>query len=236
MAMFGSPVQVRVVQRHPILAPVTVIAKRFSIVAAGAIGFFTLRIKAMSVLIIEIVNAAGQIVAAMTTYAKNLLLMTGPAPLRLNRGLFGMLMPPADWVDIGKGGLSGMTETTVPTGAHAIMTTHAQWLARYDRIERSCGALAGRGMASLTDNFVIQVALMIEQRPQSGLDGRGRIIGVAVALPAVFIIFDIMAGGALIHRGEVAIVGVRARCNRNMTGDTLNLLIRHVQGMRENQI
>ncbi len=60
----------------------TVVAKRLSIVAADAIGLFALGVKTMGVLIVKIVNAAGLIVAPMTTYAINFLLMTGPAPLR----------------------------------------------------------------------------------------------------------------------------------------------------------
>jgi hypothetical protein len=210
---------------------VTVVAERFSIVAADAIGLFALGVKTMSVLKVKIVNTAGLIIASMTIYAIDFPLMTGLAPLRLQRGLFGVLVPPSDRVDISKSCLAGVTETTVPTGADPIVTPHAQWLALYSRIERSRGVLASRGMTSRTDDFVIQVALMIKQRPQFGLGGRCRVIGVSVALTAGFVIFNIVAGGAHVHRGKVAIVGGSAGFNRDMASGTFNPLIRHVQGV-----
>lgn len=116
------------------------------------------------------------------------------------------------------------------------MAVHAQRFARYNRTERSCRALTRRDMTGHTGYFIIQVALMIKQRFLFGFGGRRWIFGVAVALNAGFIIFNIVAVSTNIHRWEVAIIGGNAKWNRGVASDTLNPLVRHVQGMGKNWI
>lgn len=106
--VFGSPGQGRVGQRHPVFANVAIVAERPSVVAANAVSLFALSIETVSELIIKIMNTAGLVVASVTAYAVNFLLMTSSAPLRLEIGLFGVLMPPAGWMDIRKSNFVGV--------------------------------------------------------------------------------------------------------------------------------
>jgi hypothetical protein len=107
--VFGSPSQSRVGQRHPVFANVAIVAERLSVMAANTVSFFALSIEAMRKLIVEIVNTAGLVVASMTAYAVNFLLMTSSAPLRLEIGLFSVPVPPAGRMDIRKSSLIGVT-------------------------------------------------------------------------------------------------------------------------------
>jgi len=132
-SVFGSPRCSRVGQRHPVFASVTVIAECLSVVAAGAIGIFALSVETVSKLVVQIVNTSGLIVASVTAYAEALLLMAGVAPIRLERSLFGMLVLPANRMDLGQRSSISVTDATIPGGAVAIVTIHAQWLARHSR-------------------------------------------------------------------------------------------------------
>ena len=147
------------VKWHPILVIVTAVAEHFSIVAANAVGFFSLGVKTMSEFVVEIVSPPGLVVAPMAVYAVDFLLMAGLAPIRFKRGLFGVLVPPADRVNIRKCNLPGVTELTVPGGVKAVMTVHTQ---RFGRHERHFAFSVRRAVTCRTAGFEIQVQLVIE--------------------------------------------------------------------------
>jgi hypothetical protein len=124
-SVIGSPCRGGVGQRHTILTLVTVVAERLPVVAASAIGLLALSVETVSELVVQLVNTAGLVVAPVTGYAETLLLMASAAPIRLERGLFGMLMLPANWMDVGQRGPVSVTDATVPGGADAIVAPHA---------------------------------------------------------------------------------------------------------------
>jgi len=159
-AVVDSPAQSRVGQGHPVFTLMTVAAKCSSIVATDAIGLFALGLETVSVPVVEIMNIAGLIVALVALNAVNFLLMAGSAPVRFERGLFGVLVPPADRVNVRQRSLVGVTDMTVPGGAKAVVAVHAQRLARHGRY---FFALAGRTVTAPAAGFGVQMPLVIEQ-------------------------------------------------------------------------
>jgi hypothetical protein len=71
--------------------------------AARAVGFLALSVESVSELVIQIVDIAGKVITPVTVEAELLVLVTGRAPVLIERCPLGVLVTPVGGVDIGQG-------------------------------------------------------------------------------------------------------------------------------------
>jgi len=101
-AVVGQPGNTRMQQRQKVLALVAVVAECTLVVAPRAVEPFALRVEAVRVHIIQVVYAAGKVVAPVTIKTGVLSLMALPAPVAIQSRFVTVSMAPVSRMNIGQ--------------------------------------------------------------------------------------------------------------------------------------
>lgn len=107
--MFGHPREGGVPPWHTPLSLMTTITEGFGVVAFAAVDFLALSVESVSVLVVQIVDIARQIIAPVTLQTGDFLSVTLFAPGSINRGLVTMFMSPVSRVNVNQRNLFAVT-------------------------------------------------------------------------------------------------------------------------------
>lgn len=111
--------------RHPVFTNVAVITERLNLMTPEAVHLLAASVQPVRIFIIQIVNIASQIVAAMTAHAVGLPDVTGLAPDFVGLGHIPVLMTPVGRMDVLKRYVFTVTESTLAVRFDTAVTTHA---------------------------------------------------------------------------------------------------------------
>jgi hypothetical protein len=124
-AMPAYPPDSGMFERHAALRLMTIVAEGSGVVAGLTVQPFRFGVKPMRVLIIQIVNFSGQIVAAMTGQTTVLILVAGLTPLGPVGRFVGVLETPVGWMDVGQRDFALVTETALVGRCSSVVAVHA---------------------------------------------------------------------------------------------------------------
>lgn len=199
-------------QREQVFPLVAAVTKCLAVVASAAVGAFTLGVQAVAKPVVKIMDAARQVITpvAVNTAARSLVALQ--APVGLKRRPVAVLVPPLGRMDIGQSDMVAMAATA---GVAGFVTIVAAETAGHVRHMLRLGPLAGGdgAMTNGTVRFAAQVALVAKQDSPVRMGRRSGLIGIAVALTAVLLIFDIVTTLAHVHGGQISVFDQSAGLN-----------------------
>lgn len=229
VAVTAQPSDRRMFQRHAKPGPVAVVAERPGVVTGLAIQPIRFGIKSMGVLIIQVMNLSGQVVAPMAGKTTILILVAGQTPFGPVVCLVGMLKPPVGRMNISQRHFARVTQTALIGRFGTVVTGHACAHRRHGEWFRCC-ALTDSRVTGQTTGLAIQVRSMTEDYLPFGQFYPLRLVGRHVTGAAGLIFgYLFMALGTDIHRGKILIIRKGAGLYRFMAGRAFQIVIDHVK-------
>jgi len=187
--MFGYPRERGMPPRHTPLSLMTAITEGFCVVAFAAIGFLALCVETVSVLVVQIVDIAGQVIASVTLQARDLFSVALFTPGPIDSGLVTMLMSPVSGMNVNQRNLFTVTQRATFIGFTAIMTIQTD--AHCGHICRGeCPRLGDSRMTMLTLEFLSNMLLMVEFNLPFGVGNGLWFFQIMVTHTAFLIIVD----------------------------------------------
>jgi hypothetical protein len=204
-AMLGHPRKRGMLPRHTSLPLMAAIAKRPCVVTFAAVGFFALSVQTVSILVVQVVDIAREIITSVTLQAGDFLWVALFAPCPIDGGTITVLMSPVTGMNVSQSNLFAMTQLTTFVGFGAIMAIQTD--AHCGHIRRGeCSHLGDIRVAAFTPKLLSNVFLMVEFNLPFRVGNGLRFFLIVVTHTAFLVSIDVvMALPADIHRRHHAI-------------------------------
>lgn len=198
LSMPHAPEKGRVIERHATFTFMAAVTETSRVVTTSTLSLPTLRIQTVREEIIQIVNVAGEVVAPMTLQTSGLMPVTADAVTALKGCSVAVLVSPIIGMNIGQGDQSSMTDRAIIVRFGTIMAlktdSHFWKVSFAGSLARCKPDVTASTLGSSGDMF-----FMVEQNRTFRIGQFFRLIGIAMAPLAGFVIFDVVAGAALVH-------------------------------------